>query len=79
MADNPLTTDASDVPTQPQIAVRDTVRTVVFAQIVGTQPLYESLGDIRALSVITRAQPAASRRLTWAGKLSAWSSLLTRA
>jgi class 3 adenylate cyclase len=63
MADNPLTTDASDVPTQPQIAVRDTVRTVVFAQIVGTQPLYESLGDIRALSVITRALVAMEQQV----------------
>ncbi len=63
MADNPLTTDASDVPTQPQAAGRDAARTVMFADIAGTLPLYESLGDIRALSVITRALVAMEQQI----------------
>lgn len=63
MADNALTTDASDTPTQPQAAARDAARTVMFGEISGTLVLYESLGDIRALSVITRALVAMEQQV----------------
>jgi class 3 adenylate cyclase len=64
MADNPLITDASQTPPMPRASeVRDRIRAVLFAQITDTAALYESLGDVRALSVITRALVAMEQQV----------------
>lgn len=63
MADDPLNSDAP-APCSPQPgAAGDPARTVMFAAISGALALYEALGDIRALSVITRALVAVEQQV----------------
>lgn len=63
MADDPLTTNDASPPTLPGVRAAETSRTVLFAAITGTAALYESLGDVRALSVITRALVAVEQQV----------------
>jgi class 3 adenylate cyclase len=63
MADNPLSDDAPGVRAPPGTAAHEAAPTVMFAQIAGTQALYDALGDVRALSVITRALVATEQQV----------------
>jgi len=63
MADDPLSTDASEPPALPGPSAAEHARTVLFAEIAGATALYEALGDIRALSVITRALVAVEQQV----------------
>lgn len=63
MADDPLSAEPSAHPTVPGPRAADRARTVAFAEIAGTTALYEALGDVRALSVITRALVAMEQQV----------------
>lgn len=63
MADDPLTHATTDQSTAPGTRAADHARTVLFAEIAGTAALYATLGDVRALSVITRALVAMEQQV----------------
>lgn len=60
MADHPLTSDPGTVP---GARAPERARTVLFAEVSGTTALYEALGDVRALAVITRALVAIEQQV----------------
>jgi len=63
MAHDPLSSDAADSPTVPTLGGPDASRVVMFAEITGVASLYSTLGDVRALSVITRALVAMEQQV----------------
>lgn len=63
MADDPLITDAADRPANRGGGTAGHSRTVLFAEIAGTTALYDTLGDVRALSIITRALVAMEQQV----------------
>jgi adenylate cyclase len=62
MADDSLTTDDSAHPVVPGTTGQP-LRAVMFADIAGTNALYQALGDIQALALITRALVATEQQV----------------